>query len=88
MLGTRSDEDFLNGELISKTKPISTKKEFIKKYMLDPEENTSLDSFILRYYVDYEYPDSQGYLKSYWKNLMIKTLSNYYDSVSRNYYFI
>lgn len=82
MIGRRSDMDFNENspqpQLVVKEK----KKEYISKFMLGPENMNDIEAFILKFYVDYEYPNSQKNLKSFWKKLITRTLAAHFKSVS------
>lgn len=57
-------------------------QDFVQKYMMDPENLQNKEQFMLKFFVEYEYPESQSYLKSYWKNLVHQTLSTHFNSPS------
>lgn len=82
MLNKRDDRSFSSIIQSSSNSKQISKQEFIKKFMLDPENIQQKEAFILKYYTDYEYPDSQVYLKTFWKNLVSNTLAHHFNSFS------
>ena len=82
MLGKRSDRESTHPELRAPKTASSSKEEFVRKFMLEPEGISSKEHFVLKYYVDYEYPRSQGSLKAFWEDLVLNTLSDHYHSAS------
>lgn len=83
MLGKRSEPEFMDDhELSQKQDSVEAKADFINRFMLRPENIHDREAFILKFFVDYEYPESQEYLKTFWKNLIGKTFAIYFKSVS------
>jgi hypothetical protein len=82
MLGKRSESEYRDDNSFSQMTASFPKSEFINRFMLNPENITDKEAFILKFFVDYEYPESQKYLKSFWKNLIIKTYARHFNCVS------
>jgi hypothetical protein len=82
MLGKRSGTEALDQQISDLGNLNPQESDFIQEYMLDPENVQSKEQFMLKYFVDFEYPDSQSYLKTYWKGLILKTFESHLNSVS------
>lgn len=85
MLGKRSGIDFMDDTNQSQRPTTSeAKADFVNRFMLSPENIHEKEAFILRFFVDYEYPESQEYLRTFWKNLLCRTFGRYFNSFSGN----
>ena len=84
MLGKRAKPDFEEESLLLQSNNLQSKKQFLEDFMLPLAGLDFKDQeiFQLKYFVDYEYPETQIYLKVFWKDLILKTLKDHFKSAA------
>lgn len=75
MLGKRANmEGAIPQSEILEQNPVE-RRELIQNGMLSIGQTNSLEFLIMKYFVDYEFPETQGYVKGFWKDMLFKTYS-------------
>jgi hypothetical protein len=80
MLGKRGKMDEGKGLVLLDDSSNGDKLKMVIKMLLRNENMKNEETFLLKYYVDYEYPRTQVYLKEFWKRTLNLLNSDVFNS--------
>ena len=72
-------DDWLDSESPS-CLPVKDRQKHVKKNLMKQEDLTTEESLFLKFYIDYEFPRNQIYLKDFWKRSLDYVMRQIFQS--------
>ena len=79
MDGLSSNSQVLSANPAERAKLVQTQ-------MLSIGRTNSVDFMMMKFYVDYEFPETQGYVKGFWKDMLYKTYAEIFHFSTCEWY--